>query len=227
MEQVIVFGNGQMASMMSFYLTHDSPFEVVAFTVNKQHIKEETLLGLPVVSFEDLERSHPPDRFTLSIPISYRSVNQLRAEKYYEAKARGYRLINYVSSKAVTWPDLVIGDNCIILEGCVVQPFTKIDNNVFMGCGSLVGHHCLIGDHCFLAPGSVTLGYVRVEPYCLIGANATIRDGVTVARECVVGAGVTIGRNTKAQEVYIGDRVEASKKRSDELRQWLTWSLDK
>jgi sugar O-acyltransferase (sialic acid O-acetyltransferase NeuD family) len=224
MEQVIVFGNGQMASMMSYYLTHDSPFDVVAFTVNKQHIQEEMLLGLPVIPFEDIERSHPPDQFTLSIPISYRSVNQLRAEKYYEAKSKGYRLINYISSKATTWPGLVIGDNCIILEGCVVQPFTEIASNVFMGCGSLVGHHCFIGDHCFLAPGSVTLGYVRVDPYCLIGANSTIRDGVTVARECVVGAGVTIGRDTRAQEVYIGDRVEASKKRSDELRQWLTWS---
>lgn len=224
MEQVIVFGDGQMATMMYFYLTHDSPFEVVAFTVNREHIKDSTLLGIPVVPFEDLERSHPPSHFKLSIPLSYRSVNQLRAEKYYEAKSKGYGLINYISSKATTWPGLVLGDNCIILEGCVVQPFSEIASNVFMGCGSLVGHHCMVGEHCFLAPGAVALGYVRVEPYCLLGANSTIRDGITVARECVVGAGVTIGWNTKAQEVYIGQRTEPSKKRSNELRQWLTWS---
>jgi len=224
MEQVIVFGNGQMASMMYYYLTQDSPFEVVAFTVNGEHLEDNTLLGLPVVPFENIECSYPPGQFAVSIPISYRNANHLRAEKYYEAKSKGYRLINYVSSKATTWPGLVIGDNCIIHEGCVIQPFTEIAHNVFMGCGSLVGHHCVIGEHCFLGPGSVILGSVRVEPYCLLGANSTIKDGVTVARECIVGAGITIVRNTRAQEVYIGDRVEPSKKRSDELRQWLTWS---
>src|SRR3954454_21047591 len=103
MEQnVVVFGNGQMASMLYFYLTNDSPYRVVAFTVNREHIKEESLLGVPIVPFEDLEASHPPERFAMSLPISYREVNQLRAAKYREAKARGYRLITYVSSKATT-----------------------------------------------------------------------------------------------------------------------------
>src|SRR3954452_25236433 len=118
MAKVVLFGNGQMTSMIHFYFTHDSPFEVAAFTVDAEHIKEKTLLGLPVVPFEDLERAYPPGEFDMSIPISYRNVNQLRAEKYQLAKAKGYRLINYISSKAITWPGLVIGDNCTILEGC-------------------------------------------------------------------------------------------------------------
>jgi sugar O-acyltransferase (sialic acid O-acetyltransferase NeuD family) len=224
MAKVVLFGNGQMTSMIHFYFTHDSPFEVAAFTVDAEHIKEKTLLGLPVVPFEDLERAYPPGEFDMSIPISYRNVNQLRAEKYQLAKAKGYRLINYISSKAITWPGLVIGDNCTILEGCVVQPFAQIGSNVIMGCNSLVGHDCVIGDHCFLAPGAVTLGYVRVGQYCFLGANSTIRDGITVANECVIGAGVTISRNTEEKQVYIGAQTQPLAKRSDELRQWLTWA---
>jgi sugar O-acyltransferase (sialic acid O-acetyltransferase NeuD family) len=224
MKKLILFGDGQMAVMMAFYFTHDSPHEVAAFTVNRDHIKDSSLMNLPVVPFEDLQHTHPPDQFAMSIPLSYRNLNQLRADKYREAKDKGYTLVNYVSSKAMTWPDLVLGDNCILLEGSVVQPFSGIGSNVFVGCGSIVGHHCFIGDHCFLAPGSVALGYVRVDPYCLLGANCTIRDGVTVAEECIIGTGVTISRNTKAKEVYIAERTEPSKKRSDELRQWLTWS---
>jgi sugar O-acyltransferase (sialic acid O-acetyltransferase NeuD family) len=224
MQKVILFGSGQMASMISFYLSHDSPFEVVAFTVDGEHINEATLLGLPIVPFEDIERDYPPGEFAMSIPISYRGANQLRAEKYQQAKAKGYRLINYISSKATLWPGLVIGDNCFVLEGCIVQPFAEIGSNVFMGCSSLVGHHCVIGDHCFLAPGAVTLGFVRVGPYCFLGANSTIRDGITVASECLIGAGVHITRNTEEKQVYIGTRTEPLAKRSDELRQWLTWA---
>jgi acetyltransferase-like isoleucine patch superfamily enzyme len=118
----------------------------------------------------------------------------------------------------------VIGDNCIILEGCIVQPFAEIGNNVIMGCSSLVGHDCVIGDHCFLAPGAVTLGYVRVGPYCFLGANSTIRDGITVGSDCLIGAGVNITRNTEEKQVFIGSEAEPLSKRSDELRQWLTWA---
>src|SRR5947208_2200480 len=103
MPKLVLFGTGQMTTMIHFYLTHDSSLEVAAFTVNAEHIKEKTLLGLPVVPFEELERSYPPGEFDMSIPISYRNVNQLRAEKYQAAKAKGYRLVNYISSKAVTW----------------------------------------------------------------------------------------------------------------------------
>ena len=223
MRQVIVFGNGQMASMMCFYLQHDSPHEVVAFTVDGENIREDTLMGVPVVPFEELERSHPPAQFALSIPISYRNVNQLRAAKFEQARSKGYQFISYVSSRAVTWPGLIVGENSIILEGSIIQPFAEIGNNVFVGCGSIISHNCTVGDHCFIAPGAVMLGYVRVEPYCFIGGNATLRDGITIAPECVIGAGVTISRNTQAKEVYIGERIEPSKKRSDELRQWLTW----
>ncbi|HSQ92619.1 MAG TPA: acetyltransferase [Nitrospiraceae bacterium] len=224
MQQVVVFGNGQMASMMGFYLSHDSPFQVAAFTVDGQHIREDTLMGAPVVPFEELDRSHPPAQFALSMPISYRNVNQLRAAKFQEARAKGYRLISYISSKAITWPGLVTGENCIILEGSVIQPFVELGDNVFVGCASVIGHNCAVGDHCFIAPGAIILGYVRVEAYSFIGGNATIRDGITVGAECVIGAGVTISRDTRSKEVYIGERVEPSKKRSDELRQWLTWS---
>ena len=59
MEKVVVFGNGRTASHTYFYLTHDSPYEVAAFTVDREYIEEETLFGLPVVPFEDIESIYP------------------------------------------------------------------------------------------------------------------------------------------------------------------------
>lgn len=223
MEKVILFGNGEMSSMVHFYLTHDSPFKVEAFTVDGDHIKENTLVGLPVVPFHEVKRRYPPGEFKMCVPVSYRNLNQLRAEKYKEAKSKGYELISYVSSKATTWPGLITGDNCIILEGCIVQPFANVGSDVFMACNSLVGHNCVIGDHCFLAPGAVTLGHVRVGPYCLLGANSTIRDGITLGSGCLIGAGVTLSRNANDKQVYINPETPPLSKPSDELRQWLTW----
>ena len=86
--KVVLFGNGQMASFAHTVLTHDSPHEVVAFTVDGDYIADKTLLGLPVVPFEELERSHPPDSYAMHISVRFRRVNKLRAEKYTEAKAK-------------------------------------------------------------------------------------------------------------------------------------------
>jgi len=226
MEKVIVFGNGQGAGVNYMILSHDSPYEVAAFTVDRKYINSDTLFGLPVVAFEDIESIYPPTDYKMSIFVSYRKLNRVRAEKYEQAKAKGYQLINYISSKAVIFPDLIIGDNNFIWDSASIGPFTVIGNNVCIGSGSLIGHNSVIKDHCFISPHAVILGSSTIEEYCLIGANATIRDGgVIIARECIIGAGVYIGQNTREKGVYINPPAELLSKRSDELRTWLMWGL--
>lgn len=204
MARVVIFGNGQVASVGYFYLTHDSSHEVVAFTVDRDYIQEDRLLGLPVVPFEGVETFYSPDEYKMLVIVSYRKINKLRAEKYYQAKEKGYELISYISSKAITWPGLATGDNCFIMENNVIQPFVEIGNDVIMWSGNHIGHHVVIKDHCFLASHVVVSGSVTIEPYCFLGVNATIRDNITIARESVIGAGAVILRNTKEKGAYIG-----------------------
>ena len=218
MEKVIIFGTGSFAKVAHFYLTNDSPYEVVAFTANKNFIQEKELLGLPVIPFEEIEKSYPPDNVKMLIAIGYRNVNKLRAEKYNEAKSKGYELITYVNSKATHWGDTEIGDNCFILENQTIQPFVKIGNDVIIWSGDFIGHNSVIGDHCFICPHVVIAGYVKIEPYCFLGVNATIRDGITIARECVIGAGAVILKDTKEKGVYVGKAAELYINDSSKLR---------
>lgn len=225
MEKIIVFGNGVFAEHISFLLTHDSPYEVAAFTVDRKYIREETLLGLPVVPFETVETFFPPSAHKMIVAVSFQKMNQLRAEKYLQAKAKGYELVRYASSRATTYPGLATGDNCVILENAIIAPFVEIGADVIIGSGAIIGHHVALKDHCFIAPGAVVLGGVTVEEYCLIGANATVKEEVTVARECLIGSGVSITRNTRERGVYFNPPAELYSKGSDELRTWLMWPL--
>lgn len=212
------------AEHISFLLKHDSPYEVAAFTVDRRFIREDTLLGLPVVPFETVESHFPPPEYKMAVAASFQRVNRLREEKFVQAKAKGYQFINYVSSRATTFPGLVAGENCIILENATIGPYAEIGNDVFVGSGAIIGHHTVLKDHCFISPGAVVLGGVTVEEYCLIGANATVKEDVTVARECLVGSGVSITRDTQERGVYVNPPAELHPKRSDELRTWLMWS---
>jgi sugar O-acyltransferase (sialic acid O-acetyltransferase NeuD family) len=217
MEQVVVYGNGQVAGLAHYYLTHDSEYEVVAFTVESSFIKEATLEGLPVVSVEEALSQYPPETYKMFVAIGYGRVNKEREERYEQAKAMGYQLISYVSSKATIWPGVVIGENCFIMEGNIIQPFAKIGNDVVMWSACHVGHETVIQDHCFLSAHSVVSGNVTIEPNCFLGVNCTIRNSITLRRESVIGAGAVITKDTKERGVYAAPRVEPLALTSDRL----------
>lgn len=224
MNKVVVFGNTRWAELVHFYLTHDSPFEVAGFTVDPQYIQSPTFAGLPVVPFDTVERVFPPTENSMLVAVSYQQMNALRKEKYCKAKAKGYELITYISSKTTTWPDLRIGENCLVVENSSLNPFVKIGNNVTIGAHVLIGHHAVIHDHCFIAPGTVILGSVEVGSSCVIGAGSTIREKVKIASKCMVGAGVTITADTKEGGVYIGRTPQLLSMTSERMAKWLTWS---
>ncbi len=205
MGKIVIFGVGELAEVANFYLTHDSPHEVAAFTVDSGFLKAHQHVGLPAVPFERIEELYPPDEFQMFLPISYRNRNRLRESKVQQAKEKGYSLISYVCSRAITWPGLVVGENCFIFEANVIQPFVQIGNDVILWSGNHIGHHSRIGDHCFVASHVVISGSVTVEPFCFLGVNATIRDGITIGRECIIGAGSLILEDTEPGGVYRGN----------------------
>lgn len=217
-KKVVIFGTGDVGELAHFYFTRDSPYEVVAFSADGKYIEAKEFLGLPLVPFERIEELYPPGEFSMFVALSYKNVNKGRAEKYYEAKRKGYELVSYVCTKSVYWDDLSIGDNCFIFENQTIQPFVKIGNNVTMWSGNHIGHSSVIGDHCFITSHVVVSGHVTIEPYCFLGVNCTIRDGITIAKECVIGAGATVVKNTEPGGVYIGKAAELYQKDSSQSK---------
>ena len=217
MKQVVLFGVGQIAGLAHFFLNHDSPYQPVAFTVDRAYLRSETLMGLPVVAFEDVRSRYPVDAFGMFVAVGYSRLNSFREEKYHQAKDLGYSLISYVSSRATTWPDADIGDNCFIMDNNVIQPFAKIGNNVTLWSGCHVGHESVINDHCFLSAGTIVSGNVTVESNCFFGVNSTIRDGITIARGCVIGASALIMKSTQEKGVYVAPTAQLLPMPSDRL----------
>lgn len=206
MTQVVVFGVQDFASLAHFYIKHDSPHEVVAFSVNAEYLPEGgTFEGLPVLAFEEIERSYPPSKFQFFAPMSHRRMNRLRADVYQQIKAKGYDLISYVSSKATTFPGTPIGDNCFILEDNTIQPYVTIGNNVVLWSGNHIGHHSVIKDHVLFTSHVVLSGHCVVESFSFFGVNATVRDNSHIAEGTLVAMAATITKDTEAWGVYDGN----------------------
>lgn len=138
------------------------------------------------------------------IPLGYAARNRLRAERYRQAEEKGYRFARYISSRAMVWPDLEIGDNCMIHDGAIVQPFARIGHNTIIRSGAHVSHHVSIGDHCFLAPRAALASSVVVGDFSVVGLNATVRDEVVLAPSTFLAAGAVVVRDTEAGGLYKG-----------------------
>lgn len=135
------------------------------------------------------------------IPISYQKLNKLRAEKYADAKERGYQFISYISSKAIYY-GTPVGENCCILENNIIQPHSVIGNNCIIAQRNNIGHHCVIDDHCFITSDAVIGGGTVIGAYTFVGLNATIRNYIKIGKENIIGAGAMILSNTEDRAVY-------------------------
>jgi sugar O-acyltransferase (sialic acid O-acetyltransferase NeuD family) len=215
---LIIFGAADQAQLAYYFFSTDSNYEVVAFTVDESFITENEFCGLPVASFETVAKRYSPDTYDFFVALGYSKINQIRKEKYLAAKAMGYRIASYVSSRATMLNDGRVGENCFILEDNTVQPFVNIGNNVTLWSGNHIGHHSTIRDHSFIASHVVVSGGVEIGEQCFIGVNATLRDHIKIGDRCVIGAGTLILADAEAEGVYIGQATERAKVPSTRLR---------
>ena len=217
MKKVIIFGVGNFAKLVFSYLKN-SQHQVVGFTVNKHMLNKTEFLNLPVVPFENINKIYPPENFSLFIAMGHTNMNKNRAKIFNEAKKLGYELVSYVHPTSTIGEDVKMGENCLILENNVIQPFVSIGNDVIIWSNNVISHDTIIKDHCFIIHQIVISGHVTIEPYCIIAANSTIRNRITIAKECVIGMGTVIMKNTKEKGVYAVDSSQRLPVTSDRLR---------
>lgn len=203
MSKVIIFGAGKIADEAYFYLTNDSPHQIVAFTVDAAYLPGPEKLGLPVIPFEEIQEKYPPDDHKMFVAVGYQDLNRFRAQKYTEAKAKNYELVSYISSRAANLGNVEVGDNCFVLEFATIQPCATIGNDVFIWSGNHIGHHATVGDHCYIAGNAVISGNTVIGPYCFVGVTATIGHEVVIGAESFIGAGSLITKNAEMKSVYI------------------------
>lgn len=205
---LVIFGSAEMAELSKFYFEHDSERKVVAFTVDDAYVKEDHFNGLPVVSFSEVVKRYPADAYDMHVALSYARLNRLRQEKYEQAKAAGYTLLSYVCSNSAIWPDLVIGDNCFILESQTIQPTVRIGNNVMIWSGNHLGHGTQIGDHTYIASHVVISGHCKIGQRNFFGVNSALRDFCNIGDDCFIAMGASVARDMPSGSVALAPQSE-------------------
>ena len=212
-KNIIIYGNGNMARML--YHIVKSMYNVLAFTVDDDFIDEAMIEGIPVKPFSNIENTFPPQENLMLIAVGFVNMNEIRAQKYFESKAKGYSCVNYIHPSVCLYDNVDIGENNIILEFVSIHPYTKIGNNNFISSNTNIGHGCGIEDNCWINAGVSIAGEAIVRNNCFLGINSSLGHGVVLAEKSFVGANTLIHQSTMLGEVYLSPAGEKFRLNSD------------
>jgi sugar O-acyltransferase (sialic acid O-acetyltransferase NeuD family) len=219
MEKILIFGNSQLAEVISYYINKDSKYEIYGYVVDDEFIKNTNFfLKKPLIPFSSLnDNNYSVKEYKFLVAIGYSNMNIIRKEKYEKIKKLGYGFVSYLNSQSQIHTK-TIGENCIILENNTIQPFVKIGNNCIIWSGNHIGHHSEISDHCFISSHVVISGNVKINERCFFGVNTSLADSITVGVANFFSPNSCIKKNTKDYEIYKEKQTEVLKINSGQIK---------
>lgn len=197
----MIFGAGKIAECITYFFTKDNLFEISAYCVDAEYLKNDSFLNKPMISSQDIASKFPPEQYGMFVAMGYQGLNSVRTSKVALAKEWGYELVSYTKKDAAGC--LVCGENSIVMDDAVVQPCAKIGSNVFIWGGSLVGHHAQIEDNCWITGSAVIGGGAQIGENSFLGLNSSVGNEVEVGGDCMIGAGVLVTKNLPSGTVLV------------------------
>lgn len=205
MKDIVIFGANDFGRLLKYYIDNDDPRSVVAFTMDKEFIEEDSFCGIPVVDFENVEKKYPQEKYELMIGIGNSKMNQIRETVFKRIKDKGYTVASFIHpNTSMHCTD--IGEGNIILEKCMIYPFSKIGNGNLLWDHVLISHDCEVGDFNTFSSYADLCGYVKIKNNGYFGKHCIINDFVKIDNYTLVGAAAYAKKNTKAFEVVVPAR---------------------
>ena len=217
MKNIVIFGATDFGRLMKYYIEKDDTRKVVAFTVNSQYMTEDSFCDVPVVAFEEVEKTYSPDEYEILNAIGNSKMNDVRKAVFENCKKKGYTVASFIhSSCSIHSTD--IGEGNILLENCLVYPFAKIGDGNLLWDHVLISHDCVVGNFNTFSSYADLCGYVKIGNNGYFGKHCILNDFMEVADYTLVGAAAYAKKNTNPYDVVVPARsVVLENKKSTDL----------
>lgn len=203
--KTIIYGNGAIARLLYSYARHS--MDIAGFTVDDVCITADadTFLGLPLVPFSRVEKQFDPGYHNMIIAVGFVEMNALRTRKYLEAGQKGYRFASYVHESVLMHDDVVIEENCMILDHVSIHPGSRIGRGTFVSSNVNIGHDCSVGEANWINSGVAIAGGCEIGAGCFFGVNSSTGHGLRIGVRNFAAANTFINRHTEADQVYLSE----------------------
>lgn len=215
MDKVIVFGNGKVAEILSYYI--EKSFEIVAYTVDGPYLNGSVFNQKPIIDFSILSDSFSPEDYKMLCAVGFTGMNGVRQSAYQRAKALGFSFVNYIDSRASLVGNVDIGENNIILDNVSVQPGVRIGTGNILWSNSTLAHGASIQDFNWVTSGTTIAGDASIGSRNFLGVNSSVGHEKKLADECFVSANSYVNNNLFDKQVVLSSSSEIIRMPSDKF----------
>ena len=99
MKKLVIVGAGETAHLAYEYFTHDSPYEVCAFSVHSAYRRSESFLDLPLIDLENLSSLYPKSDYEVFVALASEKLNYNRTRIYNELRGGGINVLPISAQK--------------------------------------------------------------------------------------------------------------------------------
>ena len=154
---------------------------------------------------DDSARELDAGGYKFHIAFIYHGLPRMEARKklieYYEAQ--GCRFETLIAPTSIVTPASEIGEGSAVMQGAIVNR-ALIGKNCVINSGAIVEHDCEIGDNTFIGPGVVIGGFTKIGKNCFIGLGCRIGNNLTIGDNVSVAMGATVSKNLTEPGIYHG-----------------------
>ncbi|MDY7537137.1 acetyltransferase [Undibacterium sp. RTI2.1] len=212
--KTIIYGNGAIAKLVFSYARHS--MNIAGFTVDDICIADNTdsFLGLPLVPFTRVEEQFAPDHYNMIMAMGFVDMNALREKKYLEAIHKGYVFTSFIHASVTKHDDVIIEDNCVILDHVSIHPGCRIKQGTFISSNVNIGHDCNVDEFNWINSGVAIAGGCRIGQACFFGVNSSVGHGVHIGARNFIAANTLINKSTENDQVYLSEAGQLLKLKS-------------
>lgn len=193
-QNLLIVGTSITARSIYSYVVDYNLFELLGFVVDKEYKNCDSYCGKPVYTFDALPQGFEKDRDFLFVAMEWDRLNAIRRKVYERLKHEGFKLANIISPHAIIHGE-ILGDNCWICDGVIIENDVKIHDNVMVKSGAIILHLSTVGPHCFIGANSLLAGGVSLGEQVYVGISATVFNSVIVGNKCLIGACTYVKRH--------------------------------
>lgn len=196
MKDLVIFGTSTLAKLANYYATQELGYKVVAFAVDEDYRTQPNFLNLPVLTWPEFLTAYSVTDVSLYVAVGYKSM-RARAAIYDRVKARGYELINIVSTASYVANDVMFGDNNFVMPCVVLETGVTLNSNNIIWSNATICHDTSVGSHNFFAANSVIGGGVKIGDGSFLGFSSVVLQNLEIGSGALVGAHSLVTRKVE------------------------------
>ncbi len=214
-DKAVCLGGGGNAKVLIDIILKTGNCSLVGITEVSEDLSKKKIHAVPIIGGDEML----PRLFAEGVKFAFVGVGAIRGTSqrmklYQKIETIGFTPLTIIHPSAVIASTVKLGKGGCFMAGTIINPYTKIGNNVMVNTRSIVEHDCVVDDHVCISPGAILGGEVTVGEQSFIGMGALIKQGVTIGKNVIIGMGAVVLDDIPDGETVAGNPARKLEKKT-------------